>query len=384
MPINKAVVLPSSGAYPLQLTERPYTQPPPNSLVIATKALAINPVDWMIQTQGTALMYNWLTYPCVVGADVAGIVHEVGSAVTRFKVGGRVVAHAVGTDNSQNDPGQGAFQEYVVVLEDMAFEVPPEIELETAVVMPLGAATAVAGLWQDNMLGLRMPGVQATASEGANSKSGTAREKQREVVLITAGASSVGCNAIQLAVAAGYEVITTCSPKNFDMVKRLGATNAFDYNSPSLEQDLMHLMRDRKVAGALSTGAGAAELCVNVLGQCKNARKFVAMATYPQLKHEPKTLATVRRAMNFMSWNVRMLVTSWWMGVGWKFIFATTVLENGLGKKLYTEILPELLANGDFVPAPEPWVVGHGLEKVQEAMDLQKKGVSAKKVVVTI
>ncbi len=34
--------------------------------------------------------------------------------------------------------------------------------------------------------------------------------------------------------------------------------------------------------------------------------------------------------------------------------------------------------------APEPFVVGHGLEYTQEAFDVQKKGVSAKKVVVTL
>ncbi len=43
--------------------------------------------------------------------------------------------------------------------------------------------------------------------------------------------TSVGSNAIQLAVAAGYEVITTSSPRNFDYVKKLGASQVFDYNS---------------------------------------------------------------------------------------------------------------------------------------------------------
>lgn len=31
---------------------------------------------------------------------------------------------------------------------------------------------------------------------------------------------------------AGYTVLTTCSPKNFDYVKSLGATEVFDYNDP--------------------------------------------------------------------------------------------------------------------------------------------------------
>jgi hypothetical protein len=45
--------------------------------------------------------------------------------------------------------------------------------------------------------------------------------------------------------------------------------------------------------------------------------------------------------------------------------------------------LPVALAQGEFIPAPEPLIVGKGLEHIQEALDLSKKGVSAK-VVVTL
>lgn len=45
-------------------------------------------------------------------------------------------------------------------------------------------------------------------------------------------AQRVGCSAIQFAVAVGYQVVTTASPKNFDLVRSLGASHAFDYRSP--------------------------------------------------------------------------------------------------------------------------------------------------------
>jgi NADPH:quinone reductase-like Zn-dependent oxidoreductase len=38
----------------------------------------------------------------VLGSDVAGEVVEVGSAVTRFRTGDRVLGHAVGTDKNPN------------------------------------------------------------------------------------------------------------------------------------------------------------------------------------------------------------------------------------------------------------------------------------------
>jgi len=62
----------------------------------------------------------------------------------------------------------------------------------------------------------------------------------------------VGCNAIQLAVAAGYEVFTTCSPKNFDLVKELGASQTFDYNSKTVVKDIIHAFQNKTTAGAIS------------------------------------------------------------------------------------------------------------------------------------
>lgn len=41
--------------------------------------------------------------------------------------------------------------------------------------------------------------------------------------------ASVGLYAIQIAALQGFKVITTCSPRHFDLVKSLGATHAFDY-----------------------------------------------------------------------------------------------------------------------------------------------------------
>ena len=46
--------------------------------------------------------------------------------------------------------------------------------------------------------------------------------------------------------------------------------------------------------------------------------------------------------------------------------------------------IPEALAVGKFQAKPDPLLVEGGLEKAQEGMDLLKKGVSAKKVVIEI
>ena len=60
------------------------------------------------------------------------------------------------------------------------------------------------------------------------------------------------------------------------------------------------------------------------------------------------------------------------------------IKDNQVGKAVYEDFLPGALKAGTFVPAPEPWVVGKGLESLQGAVDLVQKGVSAKKVVVSL
>jgi hypothetical protein len=46
--------------------------------------------------------------------------------------------------------------------------------------------------------------------------------------------------------------------------------------------------------------------------------------------------------------------------------------------------VPKALAKGTFKAKPDPLVVGNGLKSIQLGLDVQKKGVSAKKVIVTI
>jgi NADPH:quinone reductase-like Zn-dependent oxidoreductase len=72
-------------------TERTVTQAktgPQLGIVVRNHAVAINPIDWIKEVAGDAV-FNWIKYPFILGCDSAGEVVEVGSAVTRFKVGDR-------------------------------------------------------------------------------------------------------------------------------------------------------------------------------------------------------------------------------------------------------------------------------------------------------
>ena len=236
---------------------------------------------------------------------------------------------------------------------------------ENAAVLPLALSTTACGLFQKDHLALQYP--------SANPKT------TGETLLVWGGSTSVGSNAIQLAVAAGYEVITTSSPRNFYYVKKLGASQVFDYNSKTVVEDVIEALRGKTIAGALAIGTGSAELCSDIVHAC-NGNKFVSMASPSVSLEKPLPLLILQ----FLSSSISMQVKTRMRHISKKSIFGSTLMDNEVSKVIYEDFLPKALADGHYVAAPEPAVVGKGLEYVQTGMDTQKQGVSAKKVVVSL
>lgn len=322
---------------PLQLGATDLPQPGPHEILVRNAAIAINPLDWILQD---APILPWLHYPAILGSDVAGEVVAVGSRVDRFRVGDRVLGQAVGT--TVDAPAQGAVQHYTIVLEHMAAPIPDEMAFSEAAVLPLGLGAAASGLYGKEQLALAPP-----------SHSPIPRD---EVVLIWGGSSSVGCNAIQLAVASGYAVIATASPRNEDLLQSLGASMVLDHASASVVADVVAAVQGRPLAGTLhATGDMAA--CFAAVSQCDGVRR-VATSLAP-----PADLP---------------------VGVDARHIFGTSLKDDEVGPMIYRDFLPQALANGSFVPAPPPKIVGQGLEALQTALETLKSGVSGAKVVVTL
>lgn len=59
-----------------------------------------------------------------------------------------------------------------------------------------------------------------------------------EAILVWGGASSVGNYVIQFAKLSGLRVITTASPKNFDLLKSFGADEVYDYRDPDVSKKI--------------------------------------------------------------------------------------------------------------------------------------------------
>ena len=108
------------------------------------------------------------------------------------------------------------------------------------------------------------------------------------------------------------------------------------------------------------------------------------MATYPLPSPPPQTIVLPRIAFHFVSWNIINWFKSKARGIRTKFIFGSTLIDNGVGKVVYVDFLLTALAEWAYVAAPDPHIVGKGLEYIQAGFDLQKKGMSAKKVVVSL
>jgi len=294
---------------------------------------------------------------------------SVGPNTTSFQAGDRVLGFAAGSDSKINKSSEGAFQEYVVLRSELATKIPSEMAFEKAAVIPLGLATAACGMFQKDQLALQLPTSPPNKSTG-------------KTLIVWGGSTSVGCNAIQLGVAAGYEVFTTASPKNFDLVTRLGAAKVWDYKSATVVPDMIKALKGKKTAGALTMGEGAAVACMKILDQSEGD-KFISMATYP-LPTDAENLSFLTTIYTMGTWMTSFKTKGLLKGIKSNFIFSSSICTNEVGAAIFRDFLPRALEAGALVPAPEPQVVGEGLDSIQAALDYQRKGVSALKVVVTL
>ncbi|EME39838.1 hypothetical protein DOTSEDRAFT_74666 [Dothistroma septosporum NZE10] len=187
----------------------------PTYLLAKIDSVALNPTDWK-HINGKRAATNGLA-----GCDFSGTVVEVGPDVVKtFKPGDRVAGTTHGANYSQ--PEDGCFAEYAVAKADLLVKIPDSLPFEAAATFPLGVSTVGQGLFQKG-LKLNLPDNPFNSDE---------------TVLIYGGSSATGSLAIQYATLAGYKVITTCSPRNNDFVKSLGATAAYDYKDPDCGKNI--------------------------------------------------------------------------------------------------------------------------------------------------
>lgn len=177
-----------------------------DELLVQVHAAGLNPIDNMIPA-GTFKAVLKFQLPATLGSDIAGVVVEVGSRVTRFKPGDAIFA-------SLFDLGRGSLAEFAAVPESVAAPKPAELDFVQAASVPMVGLTS----WQ-------------ALKERANVRAG-------QKVFIPAGSGGIGTFAIQLAKHLGAKVGTTTSGGNVQLVSALGADEVVDYKKEEFEKVL--------------------------------------------------------------------------------------------------------------------------------------------------
>lgn len=132
----KAIAIEATGdPSVLTLTEVDEPTSGPGDVTVSVAAAAVNPVD--LKTRSGFLPIE-LHFPAVLGWDVSGTVIAVGSAVTRFTPGDRVIGMI-----AQPAHRYGTYAERVTADQSLFAPAPSNVTLEHAAAIPLAALTAV-------------------------------------------------------------------------------------------------------------------------------------------------------------------------------------------------------------------------------------------------
>jgi len=313
-------------------------KPGPGQILVKVVTAAQNPADWkMLEGDLKAGQYGG-----IVGWDFAGTVEELGPDVP---AGVRTVGEQVGGFKTRTVSGDanGAFAEYVVAESECAIvPMPRTWSFEQAAQLGAGPITALQALHETlelpSPLDARAPGPQRT-------------------ILIWGGASSVGQYAIQFAKLGGFRVVTTASPKNFDLVRNLGrdgdlgADEVFDY-------------RDEDVVEKIRAYTGnALEIAVDTIA-------------------EGETPKQVTGAIGDKGGRVANIgpYESPRPDVKVRFSVAPNLVKREANGKWYADVWTKILATDKISPNPVHLQPG-GLASVKEGLQHMKEGkVSAQKI----
>lgn len=335
---NLAAIIPAAQA-PLEVQEVETYEPGYLELLIKNELIALNPVEAKIAKH--ALLP--IQYPAILGSSFGGTVAAVGAQVTGFKVGDKVAGYKPPHSSGSK---YGAYQRYVVVQAETATKVPEGTDISVPVSLT-GNLSTVVGLFTGSA-GLEKPDFNSSPP---------ARGKK---VLIYGGTSSFGSLAVQYVAQAGYDVVTTTSPRHQVLISKIGAAKVID-----------HTQNHDALVKAL-TAEGPYDIVVDSIS-LPNTIKVISevlaaqgggkiLALLPPFGPETLPQGVVRE---FASWG------------------ATLAEEKnaGLLEWAFHTYLPQGLASGKILPLAIEKVSG-GLEGLNKALGILAGGVSGAKLVV--
>jgi NADPH:quinone reductase-like Zn-dependent oxidoreductase len=267
-------------------TELPRPVPGAGQVLIRVAASGVNPLDTKIRAGKAGHAQQPL--PAVLGLDVAGVVEEVGAGVSAFKPGDEVYGMVGGVGGHQ-----GTLAEFVAADAELLALKPRTLSMREAAAMPL---------------------VTITAWEGIVDR---ANVRERQHVLVHAGAGGVGHIAVQLAKARGAEVFATVSAEKKEIVEGFGAT-AIDYKAMTPEEYV-----------ARYTGGEGFDVVYDTVGGATIDASFVSVKRY------------TGHAVSCLGWSTHSLAPLSFRGATYSGVFTLMPLLTGFGRKHHGEILRE-------------------------------------------
>ncbi|KAK5635869.1 hypothetical protein RRF57_011581 [Xylaria bambusicola] len=338
LPISQSAIIAGDAGVLVLTHEAPLPSLRSSMILVKTVAVGINPVDVKLSGQMASI-------GAVSGCDFSGIIVAISPDVPkrRFSLGDRVAGVVPGMDSLF--PENGAFAEYVCAYADFAWRLPSEIPFEVGATIGVRSLTAGLALFWS----LRLPGHP------------DAPTVKPEYVLVYGGSTSSGTMMIQLLRKSGFIPITTCSPKNFELVEEYGAEKAFDYHNPENAEVIRSFTKNALwyTVDCYCEGSSM-EFCYRAIGRA-GGRKAIE----PEYVLAHALLGT---------------------DVGWKEPYnvkADSKLHS-FGKD-WSSCVQRLLESGNIKPHPTRAQGSIGLEQVLDGMMLlKKKVVSGEKLVYRI
>jgi NADPH:quinone reductase-like Zn-dependent oxidoreductase len=322
----KALVLDRPGSFDrLHIADIPAPEPGPGDVRVRVMACGLNPVDYKLMGGHPA----W-TYPFVLGLDAAGVIDRIGDGVTGWQIGDRVFYHG-------NLARPGGYAEYAITAAYGIARIPDGVSFTDAAALPCAGMTAYQAIFRK--LHVR-PG---------------------QTVLIHGGAGGVGGFGIQLAKHAGATVITTCSPRNFERVKELGADYALDYHT-----DITARVRD-------ITGGCGLDAVVDIAGR-ESATAALGLLSFGG------GLVCIEALPDFSHWHMfDRAISVHEVALGGAHFSSNRFVQEDLGR-VAAELIA-LVAQGHIQPMVTEIVA---LDAVPDALSRLKKGGVRGKIVAQI
>ncbi|CAI0440949.1 unnamed protein product, partial [Linum tenue] len=202
----RAVLLPRFGGPEVLELRDGVDVPPlkPNEVLVRVRAASVNPLDTRMRAGYGRSVFEPLL-PLILGRDVSGEVAAVGTSVHSLNVGQEVFGALHPT------AVRGTYTDYAVLSEEELAAKPASITHVEASAIPFAALTAWRAL------------------------KSTARIAEGQRLLVIGGGGAVGFAAIQLGVAAGCYVTTTCGGNSVARMLESGVEQAVDYTAEDIE-----------------------------------------------------------------------------------------------------------------------------------------------------